>query len=199
MSRRNSRSSRSSCCQWLKSVVCFTCTLDCTQIGFFIICRFVVRVLRLRGRANRGRLAHRRRWGSRNLLSTSYSVFANCVNSSSPNRASSTSKTAHSAMPASRLKSCMSKTALSFNVFVSCFAIAAWSLFCAFISVVFVCLMSQRYASFFVTQTFSKVFFRAIKKAAPQWSRPKQTMQKTVLLTSTQIYALFFSASLCAA
>ena len=54
----------------VKSVVCLTCMLDCTQIGFFIIYRFVVRVLRLRGRANRGRLAHRRRWGSRNLLST---------------------------------------------------------------------------------------------------------------------------------
>ena len=36
----------------------------------FIIYRFVVRVLHLRGRANRCRLAHRRRWGSRNLLST---------------------------------------------------------------------------------------------------------------------------------
>lgn len=56
-------------------MVCFTCTLDCTQIGFFIIYRFVVRVLRLRGRANRGRLAHRRRWGSRNLLATLFQVL----------------------------------------------------------------------------------------------------------------------------
>jgi len=168
MSRRNSRSSRSSCCQWLKSVVCFTCTLDCTQIGFFIICRFVVRVLRLRGRANRGRLAHRHRWGSRNLLSTFYSVFANCVNSSSPNRASSTSKTAHSATPASRLKSCMSKTALSFNVFVSCFAIAAWSLFCAFMSFVFVCLTESKIRNFFRYANFFETFFFGAQKKGPK-------------------------------
>ena len=48
-------------------------------MGFFIIYRFVVRVLRLRGRANRVRLARRRRWGSRNLLASSsrWSVLPN--------------------------------------------------------------------------------------------------------------------------
>ena len=177
--RINSRSSAKSCCHWLNDCGAVTCTLERTQIGFFIICRLgVCRVVRRPLRSSRG-LRLRRLLGSRILLSTSYSVFANCVNSSSPIRASSTSKTAQSATPASRLKSCISKTALSFKVFVSCFAIAAWSLFCAFMSIVFVCLTESkirnlfRYASFFV-KNFD--FFLGHKKSPHVWRLFKSSL-----------------------
>lgn len=42
MSRKKSRSSFNSCCQWLKSFGCSTCTLERTQIGFCISLLFVI-------------------------------------------------------------------------------------------------------------------------------------------------------------
>jgi len=57
-------------------------------------------------------------------------------------------------------------------------------------SVVFVCLMSQRYATYFVTQTFSKFFFlRAQKKGATPLDKPLFAAEtKTNLQTSFNVY-----------